>query len=217
MSHATSHNVATHLASDHLSISEITLHCSLPRHHHFTSPHLKSHVPHHAATVHISRDSTSTTIPHHTHIRQHRIFHTTPYSTSHTTSDILILHHTTTSDITTRCIVLHIWRHITAHCIYATFFITTILHHHISHSIVTFHILHYATFHIPGHHTEMQNVWCGIWRGVECRTMSEMATFHIAPHFTSHRNSHQITPPHLHTIPHHVHITPRHAHHHIQI
>ena len=66
------------------SISEITLHCSLPRHHHFTPPHLKAHVPHHTATVHISRDSTSTTVAHHTHIvQQYSIFHTTAYSTSH--------------------------------------------------------------------------------------------------------------------------------------
>ena len=128
MSHATSHNVATHLASDHLSISEITLHCSLPRHHHFTPPHLKSHVPHHAATVHISRDSTSTTIPHHTHIRQHRIFHTTPYSTSHTTSDILILHHTTTSDWHHN--TLHNFPHLTLHNNRTAHCICHILQHH---------------------------------------------------------------------------------------
>ena len=35
--------------------------------------------------------------------------------------------------------------------------------------------------------------------------MSETATFHIAPHFTSHHNSHQIIPPHLSTP---FHITP---------
>ena len=50
--------------------------------------------------------------------------------------------------------------------------------------------------------------------------MPEIATFHIAPHFTSHHNSHQITPPHFGS-PFHItlalHLAPRHTHHHIQI
>ena len=54
----------------------------------------------------------------------------------------------------------------------------------------TFHSTQYSTSHIL--HFK--------------HTMSEIATFHVAPHtphFTSHHNSHQIIPPHLGHIPPH--------------
>ena len=157
----------------------ITLQC-VPWHHHFTPPHLKAeHVPHHTASVHILYHSTST-IPHHTHIQDHSIFHTT-------TLFHIALHH-------------HIWQHIesfpcltshskhTAHCIGLTFFITT-SHRNFPHFAVKQHSTYQDTiFHTTPYSTSHTLHFS--------RTMSEIATFHIAPHFTSHHNLHQITPPH---------------------
>ena len=132
----------------------------VPRHHHFTS-HLEArHVPHHTVTVHILHHSA--TIPHHTHIQHHSIFHTTPYSTSHyTTTSWFYL---TPPHLTTHCSVMSnvendamCWNcgdkecgicnvrcdcsvsdvendSTTHHIAYATFFITTIPHQQ------TFHI-----------------------------------------------------------------------------
>ena len=133
-------------------------------HHHFTLPHLKAQ--------HITQ-CTSRTIPHWTsqHISQHY-----NYSTSH--------HHS----LHQHCIIFHIWRHnnYTAHCI------CHILHHHNSTPphFTTFHILHYVTFHIPGHHSPHH------------------AIFHITHfEFQSHSTSHHVWNC---NIPHRVtfHITP---------
>ena len=194
------------------------------------------------------------TISHH-HISKHNIYHITQPQ-SRTIPHPQLYHTTPTFNITAYFTPHHIphriiqpvtsWFYITPphltsqqiasfstsdvtqqsqHIAYATFFITTIPHHHISYH-VTSHILHYATFHIPGHHIPHHAIFHILHFN---HTLSEMATFHIAPHFTcthitshftSHHNSHQITPPHFGT-PFHItptfHLTPRHAHRHIQI
>ena len=178
-------------------------------HHHFTPPHLKAqHIRHHTATVHIAPfqiHNYSTPHPHSTpqHISHHTIFHIAYHL-------ILILHrHTNTADITTHCIIFHIWRHTTtAHCI------CHILHHHnstpphftspnfppfalcnIPHNWrgTTVHTTPYSTSHIL--HFTSHQVWkCNI---------PHRTTFHIhiTPHFISHHNSPQIT--WLHVSAHH--------------
>ena len=187
MFHATS---LRHLMSQHISPRTTIFyiwHHITPQsasHHHFTPPHLKAqHIRHHTATVHIAPfqiHNYSTPHPHSTpqHISHHTIFHIAYHL-------ILILHrHTNTADITTHCIIFHIWRHTTtAHCI------CHILHHHNStppHSHhLTFHILHYVTFHITDEAPQStprhirHRTFC-----ISHHTRSENATFHIAPHFT---------------------------------
>ena len=110
MFHATSQtfNVATHLTSDHHILhlrSHYTAVCfgtTISHHHiskpmfHITQPQSTSHT-HHYSTPH--SHSTSQHISHHT------IFHIALYH------HILILHHNTTSDITT----LHHFPHLTSH------------------------------------------------------------------------------------------------------
>ena len=155
--------------------------------------HFQVHVPHHTATVHISHHPIYTTIPHHTHIH-HSIFHTTPYSTSH---------FTTTSDITTHCIIST--SDITQRIAYATFFTTTILHHHTSHRYFPLmqHSTYIALCNIPHNRTphstprhiahfafQLHHVWNG--------------NIHIGPHFTyadvtPHFTSNRSTAPHLGT------------------
>ena len=201
------------------STSEVTLHCSLPRHHHFTPPHLKAHVPHHKATVHVSHHSTSTTILHHTHIQHHSILHTTTYSTSHyTTTSRLNLHHTTTSDNT-----LHHFPHLTSHNNHSTLHMphSSSPHFHtttpISHHIVTFHtdfalcnIPHTRTPHSTPRHIPHHTFCISI---TPCLKLQHSTS--VAPHFTytditSHHNSHQSNHPTTsqRTIPHHAHIPP---------
>ena len=187
MFHATS---LRHLMSQHISPRTTIFyiwHHITPQsasHHHFTPPHLKAqHIPHHTATVHIAPfqiHNYSTPHPHSTpqHISHHTIFHIAYHL-------ILILHrHTNTADITTHCIIFHIWRHTTtAHCI------CHILHHHNSTPphFTSPNFPHFALCNIPHN-----------WRGTTVHTTpystshilnlyhtrSENATFHIAPHFT---------------------------------
>ncbi len=204
MFHATS---LRHLMSQHISPRTTIFyiwHHITPQsasHHHFTPPHLKAqHIRHHTATVHIAPfqiHNYSTPHPHSTpqHISHHTIFHIAYHL-------ILILHrHTNTADITTHCIIFHIWRHTTtAHCI------CHILHHHnstpphftspnfphfalcnIPHNWrgTTVHTTPYSTSHIL--HFTSHQVWkCNI---------PHRTTFHIhiTPHFISHHNSPQIT------------------------
>ena len=142
-----------------------------------------SHSPH-LTPFHIHIHNYSTPHPQSTsqHISPHTIFHIALHQ------HILISHHTTTSDIATHCIIFHI-RHlaaITQHVAYATFFITTIPHH-ISHHIMTIHILHYATFHILH------------FNHISHHTMSEVATD------IPHRTTFKITTS-RHTIPQQAHI-----------
>ena len=192
--------------------------------------------PFHTTT---SRSTTSATShshsPHHT-IPHPQLSHTTPTlnTTAYFTPHHIPPHYTSTSwfyitppHLTTHCIIFHIWHH-TAH---ATFFITTILHHRISTPprftsprsfphLALCNILHTRTTlstprHIP-HHTFCISI-------TPCLKLQHSTSHHwhftytdITPHFTSHHNSHQITPPHLGT-PFHItptfHLTPRHAHH----
>ena len=196
-------------------------------HHHFTPPHLKAqHIPRHC-TVHVSHHSTSATIPHHTHIQHHRTFHTTTIFHIALHHHILILHHWHHRiwHHNTLHIIFHIWRHttVTQHLAYATFFIT-LIPHHISHH---WHrkFPHLALCNIPHTRTLYSTP-----RHIPYHTFCISVTFHITPclklqhstprtHFTSHHNSHQITP-HLGT-PFHImptlHLAPRHAHRHIKI
>ena len=160
-------------------------------HHHFTPPHLKAqHIPHHTATVHIAPfhiHNYSTPHPHSTpqHISHHTIFHIAYHL-------ILILHrHTTTADITTHCIIFHIWRHTTtAHCI------CHILHHHNSTPphFTSPNFPHFALCNIP-HNEAPQSIFdiahyaFHITPGLK---IPHRTTFHIhiTPHFTSHHIIH---------------------------
>ena len=77
-------NVATHLTLDH-HILHLTSHYTavrLPPPFHTTTPQSTTYSTSHSHSPHL----TPTTIPHHTHIQHHSIFHTTLYSTSHYTT-----------------------------------------------------------------------------------------------------------------------------------
>ena len=227
MFHATS---LRHLMSQHIpprtTIFYIWHHITpqSASHHHFTPPHLKAqHSTSHSHSPH-------RTIPHRT-IQHPQLFHTTPTLTPQHISHHTIFHiayhlilildrHTTTSDITTHCIIFHIWRHttITAHCICHS------LHHHNSTPphFTSPNFPHSALCNVP-HNEAPQSTPRHIRHRIFCvshHTRSENATFHIAPHFTSHHNSPLITPPHVST-PFHImptfHLAPHHAHRHIQI
>ena len=179
MFHATSYR---HLMLQHLgppySTSEITWHCSLPRHHHFTPPHLE------AQRV-AQPQSTSRTIPHpqlcYTIPTLHSIFHTTPDSTSHytTTSWFYI----TTSDITTLCIIFHIWHYttITQHIAYATFFSTTIPNY-IPHCISTI-IPHHTMPNMASNHSTSLGI-------PQPRFTSCITVHHYIPHAHHYSTSH---------------------------
>ena len=217
MFHTTSHR---HLMSQHISPRTTIFyvwHHITPQsasHHHFTPPLTSqsttystshSHSPH-LTPFHVHNYSTPH--PHSTsqHISYHTVFHIALHH------HILILHNTTTSDTTTHCIIFHIWHHttITPHIAYATFFIITIPHHHSSHSNFPHTRTPHSTPRYIPHHTFCISV-------IPHHTMSEIATFHIAPHFryTSHHISHR-TIIHIkslhtsrHTIQsHHAHISP---------
>ena len=222
MFHATS---LRHLMSQHISPRttvfyiwhHITPLWQSASHHHFTPPHLKAQ---HSTSQpqSTSHHSTSTTIPHHTHIQHHSTFHTTPYSTSHTTSSWFYI--VTPPQLTTHCIIFHIWRHTsTAHCI------CHILHHHNSTPphFTSPNFPHFALCNIP-HNEAPQSTPRHIRHrtfSISHHTRSENATFHIAPHFTytSHHISHR-TIIHLKSLHHmsaHHFTCPHHAHRHNQI
>ena len=68
---------------------------------------------------------------------------------------------------------------------------SSIPHHHISHRVVTLHILHYVTFHIPGHHSPHHAIF-------HIAHFCISVAFHIAPclklqhstHTTFHISNH---------------------------
>ena len=158
------HLMSQHITSDH-HILYPTLHRSLP----------PTAISHHCISKH--------NIPHHTvHIHNYTTPH--PHSASAYFTPHRVPHYTTTSDITTHCSVFHIRHHTTIlqYIAYATVFTTTIPYHHISHHIITVHILYYATVHIPGHH-------------IPHHTFCISVAFHITPyqkfqHSTLHHISH---------------------------
>ena len=200
MFHTTSrrHLMSQHVSPDH-HILHLTSHYTavcFPSPFHITTSRSTtystySHSPY-LAPFHIHNNNHNTHIKHQ-HISHHTIFHITLHH------HILILHHIWHHN------TLHHFPHLTAHC--GT---CRILLHHISHHDVTFHILYYATFHIAPYSTSHILHFN--------YTMSEIATFHSAPHFTytPHHVSYR-TIIHIrslatsrHTIPHHAHILPRH-------
>ena len=191
MFHATSHRrlVLQHI-SPRTTIFYIWHHITLQSA--SASPRLTAHVPH--RTVH--------TIPH------PQLF--TPHPPA--TSQHILHHHITLPHldftyhhIWTHCIIFHIWRHTTVHCI------SHILHHHnfSSHR----HCPHFALCNIT--HTRTPHSTPPYSTQLHFnRTMSEIATFHIAPHFTSVTPTFHTTPcPSPHSIYIYCHITLSHSTH----
>ena len=166
--------------------------------------HFQVHVPHHTATVHISHHPIYTTIPHQTHIHHHSIFHTT-LSIFHIAFHHHIWHHNTLHHF-------HIWQRIA----YATFFTTTILHHHTSHRY--FPLMQHSTYialcnipHDTTFHTTSYCTFCISITPCLKRQHSHRTTFHIRwRHTTFHIKSlHGTTCRHTFHMPtfHAMHIT----------
>ena len=227
MFHATSRR---HLMLQHLSPrttifyswDHITRQCRLGTtisHHHIST---EAHaVPHHTDSPHLTRAA----------IPYPQLFHTTPtfnitaYFTPHHIPHRITPHHIphriTPHQIPYRITPPHLTsQHITSFFTWRHTTITQhIAYHHNSTPPLTFHIVtdlpHLALwqpFHIPEHripHAIVHTFCISV-----SRTMSEIATFNIAPHFTyTDITSHQIAPPHVGTP---FHITPC-THHHIRI
>ena len=178
---------------------------------HTTTSRLK-HMPFHITqTVHILHGSPfhihNYSTPHHTT----PTFNITAYFTRHHIPHRITPHqipyritppHLTSQHITSFSTYMTSHYNRTAHCISPQFHTTTDFPH----------LALWQPFHIPEHHIPhaIVHTFCISIS----RTMSEIATFNIAPHFTyTDVTSHQIAPPHLGTP---FHITPC-THHHIRI
>ena len=198
----------SHLMSQHISpqttIFYIWHHITLQSssNHHFTPPHFKAqHSTSHSHSPHLTP-----------FIPQPQLFHTTPtFNVA-----VHIPHHITPPRIgfTSR---YHIWHHNTLHHFPHLTSTSTL---HMPHSsspqcyTTTVHVItpHLALCNIPHTRTPHSPTPYSTshilnFSYILHHPISEIATFHIASHFASHRNSNRSTTS-WHTIPHHSHVPP---------